>query len=67
MNNLHVLQTWELMQSRHAELLKEAQKAHLAQQAQGQAQNVNWLHKLLGRQVETPKLALHPNATPELG
>jgi hypothetical protein len=65
MQTLHNQQMWEIMKSRHAELLQEAKNAHLARMAQ--ESKPGWLRSLFGRQAQTPTLALEPSATPELG
>jgi hypothetical protein len=64
MNFLQSIQMWEMVSAHQAEMLKEAQKEHLAKMAA--KPKAGWLKKLFSRQAKTPALALTPNATPEL-
>lgn len=65
MNTLHSQQMWELMQSRQAELIKEAQREHLAKLAR-QPQAGRWKNPFR-RQAQHLTIALNASATPELG
>ena len=65
MQPLQTVQMWEMMQSRQAEMRKEAKMAHLASLAEKQQEG--WWSSLFRRQMQAPTLALEPSATPKLG
>jgi hypothetical protein len=58
---------WELVRATHDQMIKEAQREHLARMAR--AQKPGWLSNLFRRlaPAQTPTVAINPNATPELG
>ena len=53
------------MRERQMELLKQAQREHLAQMAQQPKEN--WLKNLFQREAHKPTIALSTSASPELG
>ena len=67
MNSLHVEHQWEIMRSKQAEMLKAAQREHLAKQMK--QPKSSWLSNLFRffRPAQRPTIALQPSATPELG
>ena len=65
MQHLQSQQQWELMRDHQAELLKEAQKAHLAQMAM--APQRGWWSSLFPRQAQSPAITLEASVATELG
>jgi hypothetical protein len=64
MQLLHSQQQWELMRDHQADMLKEAQMAHLARMAE-KPQKSWW--SVLRRQPKTPTLTLSTSVAPKLG
>ncbi len=64
MQLLNSQQQWDMMQNRQAELLKEAQEAHLARIAQGPQQP--WWRSLFRRQSQSPTLTHEASVNLEL-
>jgi hypothetical protein len=64
MQLLHSQHQWELMRDHQAEMLKEAQMAHLARMAEKPQQS--WWRSTR-RQSQSPALTLETSVAPELG
>jgi hypothetical protein len=65
MHSLQNQQMWDMMRAHQAEMLKEAQREHLARMAQ--QPQAHWWKPRFRRQAQSPTLVLETSATPELG
>lgn len=65
MQILHTMQSWELLRSRHEEMLRAAHHARLVRMAQ--SQRPAWWQRLLKRPRPQVAFPLSRSATPELG
>ena len=68
MNSMHSQLGWDLLLERQKDMIKEAEREHLARMAHiGQRPKANWFSNLFRGKEQNPAIALNQSASPELG